>query len=285
MRWMIGLLGLCFAGCEGPPAYTIEVQNVPAGATQLEVRAYAQGILAKNTPIVPVEGPRDSFTFGLNLGPALSGDPKVSVAARRDDGCILAVGTSAASAAGSSNVLSLVAPDPAVNDSVCKGQPPLILSAIRRQEGPLTNMRSSMLLYGWGFEPTTEVHLQSPFPVECDQSDAGCVAACPTETTCSFKQASDGSTVTVPCRTDCVVQAEVVHTGPALIELNFDSSKNFLKEGTFVTSGTSGMSMTTRSIDLLQLLSGPLNVTLTLPSDSTFSLKYSEIPMKGPTMQ
>jgi hypothetical protein len=282
MKWILGALGLLFAGCDGAPAYTIEVQNVPEGTTALEVSAHVGGALAKNTPTVAWNGARESFTFGLNLGRGLQGEPAISVAARREDGCILAVGTGKV-AAGSSNLkLAMIVPEPGVSDDTCKAQPPVILSAIRRQEGPLTNMHSSMLIYGWGFKPNANVVLKSPFPVQCDASNVECAAACPTLTTCAFKDFASGNLISIPCRKDCTVQKEIVHSGPALIQLDFDSSKNFLQEGTVDTAGSPGMSV--RSVDLLQLLSGPLEVSLSDPEDASISLKFSEVGLSGATI-
>jgi len=283
MKWLIGALGLLFAGCEGAPAYTIEMQNVPEGTTHLEVSAYVAGALAKNTPTVPFNGSRESFTFGLNLGRGLQGEPSISVAARREDGCILAVATGKA-AVGSSNLkLPMITPEPGVSDATCKAQPPVILSAIRRQEGPLANMRSSMLIYGWGLKPNANIVLKSPYPVQCDVSNTECATACPTATTCTFKDFASGNVINIPCRTDCTVKAEVVRSGPALIQLEFDSSKNFLQEGTFDATGSPGMNV--RSVDLLQLLSGPLDINVSDPDDSSINLKFSEAGQFGPMVQ
>lgn len=275
MKWLIGVIGLGLAGCDGAPAYTIEVQNIPENTARLEVAAYVGGALAKNTPTVQFTGSRESFTFGLNLGKQLAGDPSVSVAARREDGCILAVGTASGSTPGATNLrLSMVTPEPGVSDTDCKKSPPIVLSAIRRSEGPVSNMHASMLLYGWGFKPAAAVTLKSPYPVQCEDSNESCVKACPTKTTCAVRDAVQNTTVQVSCRTDCTLDHTAVRSGPALIELSFDSTKNLLQKGTFDTTGNPEMNV--RSVDLLQLLSGPLNITLTDPDDSASKITFSE---------
>src|SRR5262245_20548226 len=148
---MRSLLACCFGlfllGCNGlVPQYRVEVQYIPTGTASLQVAVYIEGRLARDSPTFEVAGPRDVFSFGLNLGDMLAGEPTVSVAARGADGCLLAVGTSDPSSRPStfsSVEIPLVVPDPPVAAAVCKSPPPLILAAIRRDSGPLQSIRFS----------------------------------------------------------------------------------------------------------------------------------------------
>jgi hypothetical protein len=271
------------------PNFRITVQTVPAGTTQLEIAAYVNNVMAMQTPTVAVTGPSSSLTVGLSLGGTLSGDKTaISVAARRADGCLLAVGTSATTAlpsdTGTDVTVALSTPSPAVSDTVCLSQPPVILAALRSQQGPLNNMTYSVFVQGWGFPADAQVTVKSTGQVLC--SSSGCTQACNDSCTgmmgCSMNNGSS-------CMTNCTVQTDVLHTGPALIQLNLEPSNNNLQQqstdmGTGTTQlpdmGTSAGSCNyIQPVDLLQLISQPLKITLTSADGNTTLATFTETPV------
>lgn len=272
---LIGPLGLLLgAGC-GVPDYRVSVTGIPEGTAQLQVAAYVQGALAADTPVFELTGPREHFTFGLNLSPDLSAggtaqQAAISVAARRADGCLLAVGTQTELPPVGSGVdgqLELVVPAPAVTTEVCTATPPVVLAVVRRQQGPLSAIRYSLLLQGWGLSPASKVSIRSTALVQCATGSAcntACATACSGGTGMGTGMGGPGSG---SCLTDCAIavdDAEVVHTGPALIEVNLDPRKNVLQSATAPGSG----GPIVQPIDLLQLLSQPLRITVQDPAGS-----------------
>ena len=285
MRWQTAAIGIQLAlglsgfGC-GVPEYRINVTAIPDGTTQLQVAAYRAGTIAQDSPTFAVTGPRDSFSFGLNLDGVESGQAAVSVAARREDGCILAVGTRSPlpdAATGGDAELDLATPSPAVSTAACTQDPPVILSVIRRQEGPLQSIRFSLLLQGWGFQPAAALSIQSTALVQC-ATGSDCNTACPT--TCSgMGMAGPGSGT---CLTDCKVataDSDSQHSGPGLVEIDLDPAKNLLQRR---DAATENGGQFVQPIDLLQLLSQPLKLTLTNPDGTATSFEESPLAMTMP---
>lgn len=258
--------GLLLWGCQ-VPEYRLKVTSIPSDTAELQVAAYVQGAIAADSPSFAVTGPRDSFTFGLNLSAVPEGEAAISVAARRADGCLLAVGTSTAvapSSTGADAVLSLVAPEPAVTTAVCQAAPPVTLAVIRSQEGPLRSIQYALRLQGWGYQPTANVSIRSTASVQCATGSA-CNAAC--TSLCAGGVMGMGGPGNGTCLTDCAVgieEADLVHSGPALIQVNLQPGRNVLQLPPAPGSGGSFV----QPIDLLQLLSQPLRVTVTNPDGS-----------------
>ena len=193
----------------------------------------------------------------------------ISVAARRADGCLLAVGTQTELPPVGSGVdgpLELVVPAPAVSTEVCTAAPPVVLAVVRRQQGPLSAIRYSLLLQGWGLSPRAKVSIRSTALVQCATGSA-CNTACPTA--CSGGTGTGtgmGGPGSGTCLTDCAIavdDTEVLHTGPALIEVDLDPRKNVLQSATAPGSGP-----IVQPVDLLQLLSQPLKITIQDPAGS-----------------
>lgn len=279
-RWALasavyGWIGLFLFGCQ-VPEYRIQVTNIPKDTAELQVAAYVQGAIAADSPSFAVTGPRASFTFGLDLSGVPEGEAALSVAARRADGCLLAVGTSAAvppSSTGSDAPLQLVAPDPAVATTVCKAATPVILAVIRSQQGPLQSIHYSLLVQGWGFQPTAKVSIQSTASVQCAAGSA-CNSAC--TSACVGPGMGMGGPGSGTCLTDCAVvadESEIVHSGPALIQVNLDPNKNILQLPPAPGSGGQFV----QPIDLLQLLSQPLRLTVKNPDQSQSSFEEAAL--------
>lgn len=272
-----GELGLFLLGCS-VPEYRIRVTSVPKDTAQLQVAAYVGGAIAADSPSFAVAGPLDSFTFGLDLSGVPEGQAAISVAARRADGCLLAVGTSTEvppSSAGTDATLSLVAPEPAVTPAVCQAAPPVTLAVIRSQQGPLQSIHYSLLLQGWGFAPTATVAIRSTASVQCAAGSA-CNAAC--SSACTGNGMGMGGPGSGVCLTECAVAADaadIVHSGPALIQVNLEPGKNILQLPPAPGSGGSFV----QPIDLLQLLSQPLRLTVTNPDQSQSS--FEEAALSG----
>lgn len=260
--WLLGSL----LGCS-VPEYRIMVTSIPKDTAQLQVAAYVGGAIAADSPKFAVTGPLDSFTFGLDLGGVPEGQATISVAARRSDGCLLAVGTRTEvppSSTGADAVLPLVEPEPAVAAEVCKAASPVTLAVIRSQQGPLQSIHYSLLLQGWGFQPTATVAIRSTASVQCATGSA-CNAAC--TASCTGTGIGMGGPGSGVCLTDCAVVAEpsdIVHSGPALIQVNLEPEKNILQLPPAPGSG----GLFVQPIDLLQLLSQPLRFTVTNPDQS-----------------
>lgn len=272
------LLALSLAAC-GVPDHRISVNGIPAKTAQLQVAAYVDGALTADTPTFAVTGPRDRFTFGLNL-PATSGaPPTISVAARDASGCLLAVGTQTELPPASSDTdgqLDLSVPEPAVGADACTAAPPVLLAAIRRQAGPLSALRYSLLLQGWGLAPATRVSIKSTALVQCATGSL-CNTACPTA--CTGGMGGMGGPGSGTCLTGCALtlaDSDIIHVGPALIEVNFDPARNILQSLAAQGSGAPLM----QPIDLLQLLSQPLQITLTDPNGATVT--FTEKGVEGP---
>lgn len=274
--WVFAAFGLGLFACE-VPQYRIDVLDIPEGTVNLEVAAYAQNEIAADHPTFAVTGPRDSYTFGLDLPAVPEGQANISVAARRADGCLLAVGTLAAllpESDGSLIPLPLSAPQSAVETDVCTAAPPVILAVTRHQDGPLQSISYSLLIAGWGFQPTATVTIASTASVQCATGSA-CNSVCPT--TCSGTgMGMGGLPGSGTCLTDCRVtadDAELVRRGPGLIEVDLDPQKNVLQEGAAPGSGAQFV----QPIDLLQLLSQPLRITVKNPDQAATT--FTEVAM------
>lgn len=270
-RWALaiglhGWLGWSLLGC-GVPEYRIQVTSIPKDAAQLQVAAYVGGAIAADSPMFAVTGPRDSFTFGLDLSREPEGLATISVAARGADGCLLAVGTRTdvpPSSTGTDAALALVEPEPAVPAEVCRAASPVTLAVVRSQQGPLQSIRYSLLLQGWGFQPTATVAIRSTASVQCAAGSA-CNSACTAP--CTGNGIGMGGPGNGVCLTSCQVVADpsdIVHRGPALIEVNLEPAKNILQLPPAPGSGGAFV----QPIDLLQLLSQPLRLTVTNPDQS-----------------
>lgn len=271
-------LGLFLLGC-GVPEYRIKVEGIPQDTVQLQVATYVQGTIATDSPTFEVVGPRDSYTFGLNLTAVPEGQATISVSARRADGCLLAVGTRNSvppTSDGSDAELPLVAPTPAITTAACTAEPPVILAVLRSQTGPLQTIQNSLLLGGWGFEPAATLSIHSTAEVQCAMGSA-CNTACLTPCTGTGM----GGTGSGTCLTGCTVTigaTDVVHSGPALIQVNLDLAKNILQQPPLAGSGEAPV----QPIDLLQLLSQPLQITVTNPDQKT--ALFQEAAMRRPGM-
>lgn len=258
--------GCLLLGC-GVPEYRINVTNIPAEAVQLQVATYGQQGIAADSPAFALSGSRSSFSFGLNLEGESAERATVSVAARRADGCLLAVGTKDAlpqSASGEDIALPLVVPEPAVSTATCTAAPPVILAVIRRQEGPLLSIRYGLQVQGWGLSPKASLTLQSTARVQC-ATGSSCNSACPTA--CAAGGGAVGGPGSGTCLTDCTVridEADLGRSGPALIQVNLDPEKNILQQGAAPGSGGTLV----QPIDLLLLLTQPLRITMTNPDQS-----------------
>lgn len=270
-------LGLFLLGC-GVPEYRIKVEGIPQDTVQLQVATYVLGSIAIDSPTFDVLGPRDSYTFGLNLTGVPEGEATISVGARRADGCLLAVGTRVSvppESNGSDAELPLIVPTPAITTATCTADPPVILAVLRSLEGPLQTIRYSLLLQGWGFQPAATVSVHSTASVQCATGSA-CNEACPTA--CTSTGMGTGGPGSGTCLTGCTVkisESDVVHSGPALIQVNLDATKNLLQQPSMTGSGGAFV----QPIDLLQLLSQPLQITVTNP-DQKASL-FQEAAMKS----
>lgn len=268
-RWLARpVLAPCaglFLLCCGVPEYRINVTGIPAEAVQLQVASYVQGAIAADSPVFALGQPRPSFSFGLNLDGTQEAEATVSVAARRADGCILAVGTAGSlpqSASGADIALPLFAPAPAVSTAACTAAPPVILAAIRRQEGPLAAISYTLQVQGWGFQPTATLSVQSTASVQC-AAGSSCNTAC--KSACTALGMGMGGPGSGTCLTDCTVgidEVDLVRSGPALIQVNLAPEKNILQQ--VLVPGNSG-GLFVQPIDLLVLLTQPLRITVTNP--------------------
>jgi hypothetical protein len=248
------------AGCSAfVPEYRVEVLDVPTGTVRLQVATYVNGALTSDSPTVDVQGPRDRFMFAINLTGMLQGaDAVISVAAVNASSCLLAVGTSGsvhASDSGTDVSLALVKPNPELAAGECRTPSLTILALIRTLQGPLKDLDNhfSLQVQGWGFQPTADVTVRSAYPVNCS-GDAACIARCPNTTPGGL-------------RTSCALTADVVHAGPALLELRFDAKKNQLRT---VDSVYGFIQLVDRT---------PLTVTVTNPGTPAASTSFSETPI------
>jgi hypothetical protein len=82
------------------------------------------------------------------------------------------------------------------------------------------------------------------------------------------------------CLTNCTIataDSDILHSGPALVEVDLDPGKNVLQQSAM--SGGEGEGQFVQPIDLLQLLSQPLQITLTNPDGATTSFEETPLTM------
>lgn len=291
-----GLVGVLSHGC-GSPEFRVDVQTIPESTTQLEVAAYVGGALVSYPSLFEVAGPAESFSFGIRLSDGLSGDTTISVAARDAQGCILALGTAdpaKGSTLATKVTVPLTVPNPAFTDPVCKIGQPVIMAALRREEGPLSNLQNSIVLQGWNFQPNASVTMTSSAIEFCNTNAADCLTRCPSR--CAFTVgmrvdnmggqtdmgASDMGTSN-ECVTGCAVVPTLNARGPALLEMNLDSSLNTVVSNTDPKATTTS-STPQISIGLLSLISQPLTITVSNP-DQTKTPAFTEVaPVRGDVM-
>ena len=169
--------------------------------------------------------------------------------------------------------LPFLAPEPGtVSDDMCRANPPVVLAAIRHQEGPLQKLTFSLELQGWGFMPGATVAIKSTANAQC--STTACLNACPKDCTGTPMVLGAGMP-TVYCKTDCVVQLAdnpVTYLGTTLMKVAFDPMKNALQSPNRDMTKMQG-----QAVDLLLLLSQPLVITVTNPDGA--STVFTELGM------
>jgi hypothetical protein len=152
---------------------------------------------------------------------------------------------------------------------------PIVLAAIRNLVGPLQRTEFSLLLQGWGFMPGATVSIKSSASAQCGSQSKACLSACPSA--CKGMPTMTGGTSPVLCRTDCAVQLAdnpVTYFGYSLMKVTFDQLKNNLQP-----PNMDGSQLQAQAVDLLLLLSQPLQITVTNPDQSSVNFTETAMPM------
>lgn len=238
-------------GCDALlPEFRVTVEGVPQQTTRLQIAAYVGEKLTQDDAEVAVTGPQERFSFGVNFKDKLhNSEATLSVAARRADGCILAVGTSGVedpTFSVTDVTIPLSEPMPALNDGdvACKNGPMTVLSVRRRQEGPYQGTLFSLLVSGWGFDRGIKASVQSTAAVTCSKGQT-CETLCQLDPNDRCGQVLSSSAT---CRTSCDMLLTVVPLGPGLVQIDLHSSMELLNKAPVV--------------DFSTLIAAPLTVSL-----------------------
>lgn len=242
------------SGCDGIlPEFRITVTGVPEQTTRLQIAAYVGDILTQDDAEVAVSGPQEQFSFGVNFKDMLHNtEASLSVAARRDDGCILAVGTSGVerpTLAVTDVTIPLSQPMPKLEDGdvACKAAPLTIVSVLRRQEGPYQGTLFSLQVAGWGFQKGLTATVRSTASVACESGQT-CTSRCVRDQTESCVRQISSS---AQCYHNCDMDMTLVPVGPGLVQIDLHSSMELLN--------------TSPVVDFSSLIASPLAITLQNP--------------------
>lgn len=239
IRSLVGLAALLFSGLGcGVPEYRLNLDALPASATQLAVIAYVfpekgEPLTVKLDPIQLKED-RTDVSFGVDLDGAQSEQPaEFSVAAKDQSGCIVATGATDRLKRQRGDVVRDAAVhmqpvSPLAASGGCTTDKPVILSAERLQRGLWHAQDFSLNLYGWNWAQKYAPQVRSSGTIVCAEQPMADYPLC-SSLDCLGTCADPLGIVALRCKKDCLMKTSAMQLGSSLLNVALSAPDGLTK--------------------------------------------------------
>lgn len=229
IRSLAGLAALLSLGLGcGVPEYRLNLDALPATATQLAVIAYVypeqgEALTVKLDPI-QLKADRTDVSFGLDLDGAQSDQPaEFSVAAKDQSGCILATGATDRLKRQRGDVVRdatvhMQTVSPLAANGGCTTDKPVILSAERLQRGLWHAQDFSLIIHGWNWAQKYAPQVRSSGTILCADQPIADYPLC-SSLDCLTTCMDPAGIVPLRCKKDCLMKTSATQLGSSLLNV------------------------------------------------------------------